>query len=289
MKLENPVVDEITAALAAIPGMVAVGLGGSWARGRAKADSDVDLGLYYDGERPFRLDDVRAVAERFAIAPTTVTQFYEWGPWVNGGAWLETRAGRVDFIYREVAHLHRVIEAAQRGESEWHFAQQPPYGFRSVIYLAETAVCVPLHDPNGALARLKQSVDVYPEALRTTIVRASLWSCEFTLFNARKLAARGDVYGTAGCLTRIACELVQALFALNRVYFITDKDAWQDIDAFALRPDGIGAEIGSILGAMSDVSASVARMGVVVREVIHLNGGLYEARFALPSQQDEQR
>lgn len=278
----------IVEALAALPGMVAVGLGGSYARGAAHADSDVDLGLYYDDERPFAIAAVRAVAQRFETGGGTpaVTGFYEWGPWVNGGAWLHTAAGRVDFLYRSVQHVERVIDACERGEIEWHFAQQPPYGFRSVIYLAETSICLPLHDPRGMLRLLRERVATYPEALRTAIVRSSLWSAEFTLFNAQKIAAAGDLYATAGCLTRAACELTQVLFALNRRYFISDRGALAAIDSFPLRPQRYGERVGELLASpgadAAALVASVQSLAALIRETAALASDVYQPRFVLP-------
>jgi hypothetical protein len=272
----------IVAQLAALPGVKAVVLGGSYARGVAGPRSDVDLGLYYAKGDPFRIDDVRRVAESAATRAPVVTDFYEWGPWVNGGAWLDTAAGRVDFLYREIEHVERVIAAAGRGEIEWHFAQQPPFGFRSVIYLAETAVCLPLHDPGGSVARLKASVATYPEALRTAIVRSSLWSAEFTVANGEKMAAAGDVYSAAGCATRALCELTQVLFALNRVYFIADKGALEAIESMPLRPTGYAADARAVLAAVAtDPVAAMARLGTVVRRIVELAGDLYAARFEL--------
>lgn len=50
--------------LAAVPGVVAIGLGGSWARGAGDAASDVDLGIYYGPDAPLDVDGVRTVALR---------------------------------------------------------------------------------------------------------------------------------------------------------------------------------------------------------------------------------
>lgn len=278
-------IGEIAAALAAVRGVVGVVLGGSHARGAARPDSDVDLGVYYRHGSPPRVGDVRAVVERFAAAPPTVTGFYEWGPWVNGGAWLETAVGRVDLLYRELDHVARVIAAARRGEIEWHFGQQPPYGFRSVIYLAETAVCAPLHDPQGAIATLKKDVAQYPEALRRAIVQGSLWSAEFTHWNGTKLAARGDVYATAGCATRALCELTQVLFALNRLYFIGDKGALEEIDALPIRPAAYGERARALLARVAvEPVAAMNDLGALIGNVVDLAGDLYASTYALPGQ-----
>jgi hypothetical protein len=53
------------------------------------------------------------------------------GPWVNGGAWLTIGGQRVDFLYRSLEHLDRVIAEANAGRYEVHYLQQPPFGFFS--------------------------------------------------------------------------------------------------------------------------------------------------------------
>jgi len=281
-------VEEIVAALSRVEGVVAVALGGSYARGTAKPTSDVDLGVYYLEDHPFRIEDVRSVASRFdQRKELAVTNFYEWGPWVNGGAWLETRVGRIDFIYRNVDHVRRVIEGASRGEIEWHYAQQPPYGFRSVIYFAETSICVPFFDPAAVLARLKESVAVYPEQLRMTIIRSSLWSAEFTLWGGLKYAEDGDVYNAVGCIVRAICELTQVLFALNRVYFISDKGALETIERFALKPDLYTARVTSILarpgGDSSSLSSTMHQLAELIATVADLAKDVYAPKYRLPS------
>ena len=56
--------DQILAELKTIDGLVAVVLGGSWAAGRERPDSDVDLGLYYRAGQPLDTDAVKRVAAR---------------------------------------------------------------------------------------------------------------------------------------------------------------------------------------------------------------------------------
>jgi hypothetical protein len=117
--------------LCGIPNMAAVVLGGSYAAGCATSDSDLDLGLYYRRASPFSIEQVRAVAESVAVpglAPT-VTDFYGWGPWVNGGAWIQTSAGKVDLIYRNIEQVAEVIEEGRSGVWRHDYDQQPPLWF----------------------------------------------------------------------------------------------------------------------------------------------------------------
>ena len=141
------------------PTVAAIVLGGSYARGTHHANSDLDLGIYYSEAAPFAIEEIRQVATQFSAGtPPVVTDFYEWGPWVNGGAWIHTTVGKVDFLYRNLEQVERTIQDAWQGVYQHHYDQQPTFGFYSVIYLAETHVCVPLFDPQAALPPLKQRV-----------------------------------------------------------------------------------------------------------------------------------
>jgi len=257
--------------LAAIRGVEAVVLGGSHARGRARPGSDVDLGLLYSEEAPFSIQELRelALAVDNTAAPV-VTGFYEWGPWVNGGAWLTIRGQRVALLYRNLDHVERVIAGVEAGQYEVDYAQQPPFGFFSGTYLGEIAVGVPLHDPSSRLAALKRRVAVYPEALREALVRDYLWAAEFGLGGfAKKLAARSDVYGTAACLTRTVNQLVMVLFALNRRHPLNDKTALEKLAEMERAPRDFGARVQATLGHLG---RSPAQLLEAVEKIMRLLG-----------------
>ncbi len=148
----------------------------------------MDVGLYYLAEAPFDIAGIKKVAENIAVQPPTVTGFYEWGQWVNGGAWIQTRAGKVDFLYRNIHQVEQTIEHAFQGIVEHDYDQQPTHGFYSIIYLAETDICIPLYDPLQHIARLKQLVKTYPPKLKEKVVANALWSAEFTLAHASSFA-----------------------------------------------------------------------------------------------------
>ena len=278
---------QITQTLRNLPNLIALVLGGSYANGLARPGSDLDVGLYYRQASPLSVDHVRSVAETICTVGSipTVTAPYEWGPWVNGGAWIQTPAGKVDFLYRNLDQVQAVLRDGQQGVCSHHYDQQPPYGFRSVVYFGEISICVPLHDPEGEIARLKQSIANYPEPLRNRIVQDSLWNAEFSLSFCRGFTETADVYNVAGCLTRVAQFLVQALFALNREYFVSDKYANRLLDRFPLRPPDFTSRLARGLSHLGSEPAQLGRSAELLSalwcETVDLTAGAYQPRFRL--------
>lgn len=281
-------VSSLVERLGTISGIKAVVLGGSHARGCARAGSDIDLGLLYSEAAPFLIQSVRELADGVNDAANpVVTDFYGWGPWVNGGAWLTIGGQRVDFIYRSLEHVERVIAEAEAGRYELDYAQQPPFGFFSATYLGEIAVCVPLLDPEKRLDELKGRVVNYPDALRRAILQDYLWQAEFNLAAfARKFAARADAYGTAACLTRAVNQLLLVLFALNRQYLLNDKTALAEVGEFERAPRAFGPRVAQTLAHLGDSAAElvagVESVTQLFRETVALTEGLYQPRFTLP-------
>jgi len=64
--------ENLTGQLAATPGVKAVVLGGSYARGRQNATSDLDIGIYYADAAPFNIEDIRRIARAAAGQNATV-------------------------------------------------------------------------------------------------------------------------------------------------------------------------------------------------------------------------
>jgi len=230
---------------------------------------------------------MRELAEELNDTPgPVVTGFYEWGKWVNGGAWLTIRQQRVDFLYRCFEQVERVITEAEAGQYELDYAQQPPFGFFSGTYLGEVATCLPVCDPGGWVEKLKRQVAEYPEALRRSVVQEQLWSAEFGLAAfARKFAARSDAFGTAACLTRAVNQMVLALFALNRKYLINDKTALREIAGFERVPTEFGSRVQRTLADLGNSAASllaaVEDTEELLRESVVLARELYQSRYSL--------
>jgi hypothetical protein len=285
-KQKQAVLRQLVEKLSTIPGMRAIVLGGSYASGTHHEKSDMDVGLYYDEARPFSIAQIQSIAgEISAVGMPTVTRFYEWGAWVNGGAWIHTPAGKVDFLYRNLDQVRQTIAEAWQGISHHDYDQQPAYGFYSVIYLAETQICIPLYDPEGVLIELKRSVEVYPPRLKQKIIADSLWAAEFTLLHARNFAAQGDVYNTVGCMTRAASNINQALFALNEKFFLRDKQVMDVVSRFQNLPPEYLQQINRILacpGATAEeLTKNIVELEQAWRSVVVLPGVRYEPKFQM--------
>ena len=283
---KRALLEKLVDQLSQIEGVQAIVLGGSYASGAYHEASDLDIGLYYSEERPFSIDDIRRVAEDVSTREAvTVTGFYEWGAWVNGGAWIHTPQGKVDFLYRNLEQVQRTIAEAQQGIYQHDYDQQPAYGFYSVIYLAETNICIPLFDPESLIAELKRQVAVYPPKLKQAILADSLWAVEFTLLHARGFAAQGDVYNTVGCLTRAASNLTQALFALNERYFLRDKKIIETMARFPVLPPAYTEQLQQVLAhpgqSAPELTRTVRLLEALWQSVIALPSVHYEPKFQL--------
>jgi hypothetical protein len=258
--------DRVVGRVGTIDGVVAIALGGSRARGTADRHSDVDLGIYYEGERPFSIGALDRAARDLDDRHISglVTDFGAWGPGVNGGGWLTLGGLHVDFLYRDLAAVTNAVNQCLEGRVTALYQLGHPLGFQSQIYAGETQICQPLYDPHGALTELKAKLTVYPEPLRTALIPKHLFDAEFELGIADKAAARGDVMYVAGCLFRAAGFMTLVLYALNRRFFINEKGAMLESRGFALVPNGFHDSVGEVLAhpgrAPAELAESIARM-----------------------------
>jgi predicted nucleotidyltransferase len=242
---------EVAARVGALDGVVAVALGGSLARGRAGAGSDVDLGIYYDPARPFSIDELRALATELddRHAPELVG-FGGWGPWINGGAWTRVRGVKLDLLYRDLRLVDQVLDDCQAGRVTCNYQPGHPHGFHRHIYAGEVHHNLALHDPGGALAARRARTSPYPPALARELVRRYGWEAGFATLTARGAAARGDLAYVSGCLFRAVACLVQVLFALHGRWFVNEKGSVAEAAGLPLTPAGFAARVDAVLGGL---------------------------------------
>jgi hypothetical protein len=282
-KEKKDILNHLVADLAAIDHVVAVVLGGSHVTGWANENSDLDIGIYYYESLPFNTEQIKLVAQKYNVnKPLTVTGFYQWGPWVNGGAWVNTASGEVDFVYRNINQVKATIEKAQNGLIEYNYEQQPPFGFSSIIYLSEIYHCIPLHDPDKIVEGLKKKVSIYPPKLKKTIIQQSLWQAEFSLWHAEKFAKAQDVYNTIGCLSRSTKYIVESLFALNEIYPMGDKWAIDILKKTTICPVGFDQQINNTLSLNEQsLLQNVAYLNELFKQTVQLAREEYVPLFQL--------
>lgn len=256
--------------LTAIDGVVAVTLGGSTARGVADTASDVDLGVYYRAENKPHVERFRELATSLDDEgePLSVTGYGEWGPWINGGAWLRVDGKRVDWLYRELGHVVQTISDCRAGRVGVDYQPGHPHGWNHHVYMGEIAECEVLQDPAGVLKAMKKLASEYPEGLRRGLVERHLWEASFTLETVAKSPKRGDVAYVAGALYRCSAGLVQVIHALNRRYFLNEKGSVSAASDMKLAPRNFEKRIVEALGKTGTTPAQLAKSVEALRELV---------------------
>src|SRR6476620_880324 len=208
--------------LVAIEGVEAVLLGGSRARGDHLPGSDYDLGLYY---RPsLDVAGLGRVAREVAGPAAEVTEPGGWGPWVDGGGWLDVNGVRVDWSYRDVDRVQQAWPDALAGRFAFHRQPGHQLGVPDFAYVGEVALGVVLTDRTGEVSALKRAAEVYPSALTTTLV-AGLWESASELGAAQKATARGDTVYVAGVIVHALLLCAHALHGRAGQWLINEKGA----------------------------------------------------------------
>jgi predicted nucleotidyltransferase len=227
MEMPGPLLERVVPALAAVPGVVALTLGGSRATGAAHASSDTDIGVYFSERVGLDIERLRDVLRSLVDEPAAaqVTEVGGWGPWIVGGGWLTISGQKVDLLYRPVESVERVIGDCREGRVSMDYQPGHPHGFCSAIWMGEVALCRPLSDPRGALARLRAMTVPYPDRLREALIRRFQWEIFFSIENAQTALPKGDETYIAGCVFRSLACAAQTLFAVNRRYLINEKGA----------------------------------------------------------------
>ncbi|GAA2520587.1 MULTISPECIES: nucleotidyltransferase family protein [Streptomyces] len=197
--------------LAALPGVRAVTLGGSRARGTERPDSDWDLAVYYRGS--FDPGDLRAVGWE-----GEVSEIGGWGGGVfNGGAWLTIDGRRADVHYRDLEVVEHELAEAERGRFRveplmFHLAGIPTY-----LLVAELAI-------NRVLRGELPRPAAYPRALRASAPPRWYGTATATLAYARAgHAPQGALAQVAGGIAVAATHTAHAVAAARGEWVTNEK------------------------------------------------------------------
>jgi predicted nucleotidyltransferase len=201
-------VEHLAPLLAAVPGVTAVTLGGSRARGEAGPDSDWDFGLYYRGS--IDTDAIRALG--FA---GEVFEPWQWGKIPNGGAWLEVDGEKVDLIYRDLDYVGHWTREANEGRFETyrevgHVAGVPTYTLAGELALNHVLV--------GTLP-----CPAFPEALREKAPAKWRHLARGAMKFAEHHRRNGDRVPEQANLAVAVLQLAHAVCAEQGVWVLNEK------------------------------------------------------------------
>jgi predicted nucleotidyltransferase len=202
------VVQELVPKLAGLPGVLAVTLGGSRARGEHRFDSDWDFGLYYRGSFDSRL--LAGLGY-----PGHVAQPGEWGRLANGGAWMSVQGRAVDVLLRDLDQIDRWWADIRRGvfeidNVEGHLAGLPTYTPIGEIALGQLLF--------GSLPSV-----TYPDRLREVAAQRWRWNSAFSLEFADQYLQRDNKTLAAGMLTRAVAQAAHGVLAGRGEWVLNEK------------------------------------------------------------------
>ena len=196
-------VANVASGLAALPDAAAVVLGGSRATGAHRPASDWDLGVYYRGA--FDADGVRRLGHAGYVSEPG-----EWGPIMNGGAWLTVDGIAVDVLFRDLDMVERWRDEAEQGRFEVLAQNGYVVGAPTYVPVGELAINRPL---SGELPRPE-----YPDALAEAAAERWRGRAAVSLMFAHIHARADDAVCCTGMLAgAVLCDGARAARRAARV------------------------------------------------------------------------
>ena len=245
-----------------VSGMEAVLLGGSRARGDHLPGSDYDLGLYY--RPPLDVSALRRLAREVTGHDVEITEPGGWGPWVDGGGWLDVDGTKIDWIYRDVDRVRRAWVDARAGLFSFHRQPGHQLGVPDFAYVGEVALGRVLADGTGAMTSLQEAASDYPPALAESLV-AGLWEPSFELSAAVKAVPRGDAVYVAGVIVHALLLCAHALYGRAGRWLISEKGAITGAGRLAVAPAEFAARCHHVVGSLGTTEGE---LGMAVRTAL---------------------
>jgi len=224
-----------------------IALGGAHAKGVSDAASDLDLYLFANVVLPNELR-----AKLAAEHDPRIHDVYTWGgqaPFQQAGTDFLLEELKVEVWLRAAHVITGALNETEAGVVRRQFVTWTTTGFYNHCALADLHAMVILEDPNGLLAAWKRRVAEYPPMLREAIVTQHLAAARFWPHNLHYGTAveRCDLIYTTGIVQQVLQNLIQVLFALNRIYFAGDKKLAQALNKLDRTPERFAERVEALL------------------------------------------
>jgi predicted nucleotidyltransferase len=242
---------EVAGHYAAIPGVSAVLLCGSVARGWADGWSDIELLVCGDA--------VPSLEVREQLARELGATGHRVFPSKEGAEEeLAIEGVKLDLAFMTMPTVRGIIEDVTVRADPSPRKHAMVAGIRDAIVL----------QGGPEVGRWQEQAGTYPEALRTELIRRNLvFGPQWWL---AMLVARDDVLALHVLLGRVGQALVAIGLALNRTYAVSDNGKWamRQVAGLAVAPDRFAERLRWMLQAEPRVA--VAEAGELVAEMIDL-------------------
>jgi hypothetical protein len=222
-------------------------LGGSRADDTHRPDSDWDLGLYYRAsEQRFDPAAVRALGRA-----GYVSDLGEWGPIMDGGAWLTVDVAAVDVLFRDLDRVEGWLADAEEGRFAVLMQNGYVVGAPTYLPVGELATCRPI--AGASLPR-----PAFPDRLAKAAPARWEGRAAVALMFAATHAAAGDAVACSGMLAGAALCAAHARLTARREWARNEKRLVQraGLDAvqpLLARPGGSAEELRATVEAVAGV------------------------------------
>lgn len=255
---QAPLVECLVTTVAALPGVVAISLGGSTSTGLADAESDHDLHVYWQPP----LLDAQARATRLAQIADTGSLHVDVHSWGQEDH-LRIAGQVIELIYVHFDDLHaQVAQAYETGLSDEGY---------TTAQLHNVANGRSLYDPSGALAELQARLrTTFPEATRRHLLRYHPALLRVYLAHVVKAQRRGDWLYVQHRRYTLHMVFFNLLFTLNRLYHPGEKRLLTHLQQCALQPADCAARWILTTRLFADDPALPAALEALVDDLIAL-------------------
>lgn len=236
--------EDLARALAAIDGVMAVGLGGSRGLGIADEHSDYDFVLFRDGGEPVDAGRIGA-----AIKP-----FVDRADLQVSGNFVQTQVqGRkLEVFQNDLAVIAREIGMAQAGKFRWTVHPLLPHGdlsTRSISHLVFTDIC---HENNSVIRTLRAKALPFPFPLKNSLVRHFIRQSSYLMTHAGKVRKAEDVQNLIALISGFVYFVNIVIFSLNDMYPVLEKGAARLIPTLAYCPKDYESMVRGLFQAALD-------------------------------------
>ena len=255
---QEAALQRIVAALADLPGVAAISLGGSTAAGLADAASDLDVYVFYhqplaaSADRAARL---RALADVGSLEVGILTFGLE--------DHLHVQDQLIELVYLD---LDRLRAEADRAYGQGLSSEGSTTALLNILFRGQV-----FHDPIGEVAALRARLQAgYPEPTRNRLLRELPWLLRYYMELLRISQRRDDLLFVQHMRYSLQTIFFNLLFALNRQYHPGGKRLLIHAQRCALQPPDLAerwnhvtrlaADDGTLADRLEDLNDDLCRL-----------------------------